>query len=45
MVTINKPKSITITVRDRDRNKSNTITVYNMTLDDVTTVIKEVLKR
>lgn len=45
MVTINKPKSITITIRDRDRNKSNTITVYNMTLDNVTNVIKDVLKQ
>lgn len=40
MVTINKPKSITITIRDRANNKSRSITVYNAKLDDVTEKIK-----
>lgn len=43
MVTINKPKSITVTVRDRNRNKSSTITVYNITLEDVVERIKKAL--
>lgn len=45
MVTLNKPKSITITIRDRDRNKSNSITVYNVSLEQVTDVIKSALKK
>lgn len=35
MVTINKPKSVTITIRDRSKNKSKSITVYGVELEDV----------
>jgi len=35
MVTLNKPKSVTITIRDRNANKSKSITVYGSELDDV----------
>jgi hypothetical protein len=44
MVTINKPKSITVTVRDRRDNKSQSITVYNNSLDDVIKKIEKLLK-
>ncbi|MCX6816116.1 MAG: hypothetical protein NT120_04675 [Candidatus Aenigmarchaeota archaeon] len=44
MVTLNRPKSITITVRDREKNKSNTITVYNSTLEVVVEKIKDALR-
>lgn len=35
MVTIDKPKSITITIRDRSKNKSKSITVYNTNLEEI----------
>ena len=44
MVTIDKPKSITVTVRDRRNNKSQSITVYNESLDDVIKKIGKLLK-
>ena len=45
MVTINKPKSITVTVRDRKNNDSKSITVYNKSLDDVIEKIEDIFKK
>jgi len=44
MVTIDKPKSITITIRDRQNNKSKSITIYNSGLDEVFHKIKNTVK-
>jgi len=44
MVTIGKPNSITVTVRDRINNRSQSITVYNTTLDDIVKKIQRSLK-
>jgi len=39
-----KPKSIVITIRDRKENKSKSITVYDVTLDEVYKKISNILK-
>lgn len=44
MVTIGKPKSITVTIRDRKSNKSKSITIYNASLEDVTKKVEKALK-
>jgi len=44
MVTINKPKSITVTIRDRQNNESRSITVYNESLNDVVRKVEKLLK-
>ena len=44
MVTINKPRGITVTVRDREDNKSKTITIYGTTLEEVHKKIEKSLK-
>lgn len=43
MVTINKPKGITITLRDRQENRSKSITVYGVSLDELEKKIEKVL--
>jgi len=45
MVTIGKPKSITITIRDRQINKSKTITIYNSGMDETFYKIKNAVKK
>ena len=44
MVTINKPKGITITIRDRHDNKSKSITVYGISLEELQKKIEHALK-
>lgn len=44
MVTIHKPKSITITIRDRQNNKSRSITIYDSSLDKIFGKIKNAVK-
>lgn len=44
MVTINKPKGITITIRDRQDNRSKSITVYGTSLEELQKKIEQVLK-
>jgi len=44
MVTINKPKGITITIRDRQDNKSKSITVYGISLEELQKKIEHALK-
>jgi len=44
MVTIGKPKSITVTIRDRYSNKSQSITVYNATLEGVVKKVEKALR-
>lgn len=43
MVTINKPKGITITLRDRAENRSKSITVYGVSLEELEKKIEKVL--
>ena len=45
MVTINKPKGITITIRDRQENKSKTITVYDTDLEAIYKTIEKALNK
>lgn len=45
MVTLEKPKGITVTIRDRQNNKSASITVYGEDLDTVKTIIENTFRK
>jgi hypothetical protein len=44
MVTMNKPKSITIIVTDRKEHKSKSFVVYGSTIDEVEKKIKNAME-